>query len=145
MTREEIAKLLKILSTNYHRKLKGSEAKTLINSWELTLGSFSTEAVYKAARLHMETSPFFPNPADIRKNIVRATVAYAEEKQSPARLTSISGAEPIEEEKVVEWLDAFCEWIGFGYEEPNDDALHEYYQKNPDMKKKMEGVLPYEL
>lgn len=144
MNREEIANLLKILSKNYQKRISPSDAKTLVDSWELTLGAFSAEAVYKAARLHMETSPFFPNPADIRKNIVRASVAYAEEPKSPARLTSIAGAEPIEDEKVVEWLDAFCEWIGFGCE-PNDDALYDYYQKNPDMKKKMEGVLPYEL
>lgn len=144
MNREEIANLLKILSKNYQKRISPSDAKTLVDSWELTLGAFTAEAVYKAARLHMETSVYFPNPADIRKNIVRATVAYAEEPKSPARLTSIAGAEPIEDEKVVEWLDAFCEWIGFGCE-PNDDALYEYYQKNPDMKKKMEGVLPYEL
>lgn len=144
MNREEIANLLKILSKNYQKRISPSDAKTLVDSWELTLGTFTAEAVYKAARLHMETSVYFPNPADIRKNIVRATVAYAEEPKSPARLTSIAGAEPIEDEKVVEWLDAFCEWIGFGCE-PNDDALYDYYQKNPDMKKKMEGVLPYEL
>lgn len=144
MTREEIANLLKILSKNYQKRISPSDAKTLVDSWELTLGAFSAEAVYKAARLHMETSPYFPNPADIRKNIVRASVAYAEEPKSPARLTSVSGAEPIEDEKLNEWLDAFCEWIGFGCE-PNDDALFDYYQKNPDMKKKMEGVLPYEL
>lgn len=142
MTRDEITKLLEFLTTNYNKKI--TDPKGLADSWEMALGSFSADAVFKAARLHMETSPFFPTPADIRKNIVRATVAYAEEQKSPARLTSIAGAEPIEDEKVVEWLDAFCEWIGFGCE-PNDDALYDYYQKNPDMKKKMEGVLPYEL
>ena len=143
MTRDEITKLLEFLTTNYNKKI--TDPKGLADFWEMALGSFSADAVFKAARLHMETSPFFPTPADIRKNIVRATVAYAEEQKSPARLTSIAGAEPIEDEKVVEWLDAFCEWIGFGYEEPNDNALYDYYQKNPDMKKKMEGVLPYEL
>ena len=141
MTREEIANLLKILAKNYQRKIKPSDAKTLVGSWELTLGAFSAEAVYKAARLHMENSPFFPTPADIRKNIVRASVAYAEEPKSPARLTSIAGAEPIEDEKLNEWLDAFCEWIGFGCE-PNEDALGDYYDKNPEMMERMKGVFP---
>ena len=142
MTRDEITKLLEFLTTNYNKKI--TDPKGLADSWEMALGSFSAEAVFKASRLHMETSPFFPTPADIRKNIVRASVAYAEEPKSPARLTSISGAEPIEDEKLIEWLDAFCDWIGIGCE-PNDDALYDYYQKNPDMKKKMDGVLPYEL
>lgn len=139
MNREEIANLLKILSKNYQKRISPSDAKTLVDSWELTLGAFTAEEVYKAARLHMETSPYFPNPADIRKNIVRASVAYAEEPKSPARLTSISGAEPIEDEKLNEWLDAFCEWIGFGCE-PNEDALGDYYDKNPEMMERMKGV-----
>lgn len=141
MNREEIANLLKILSKNYQKRISPSDAKTLVDSWELTLGAFTAEEVYKAARLHMETSVYFPNPADIRKNIVRATVAYAEEPKSPARLTSIAGAEPIEDEKLNEWLDAFCEWIGFGCE-PNEDALGDYYDKNPEMMERMKGVFP---
>lgn len=141
MNREEIANLLKILSKNYQKRISPSDAKTLVDSWELTLGAFTAEEVYKAARLHMETSPFFPNPADIRKNIVRASVAYSEEPKSPARLTSIAGAEPIEDEKLNEWLDAFCEWIGFGCE-PNEDALGDYYDKNPEMMERMKGVFP---
>ena len=141
MNREEIANLLKILSKNYQKRISPSDAKTLVDSWELTLGAFSAEEVYKAARLHMETSVYFPNPADIRKNIVRASVAYTEETKSPARLTSIAGAEPIEDEKLNEWLDAFCEWIGFGCE-PNEDALGDYYDKNPEMMERMKGVFP---
>ena len=142
MTRDQITQVLEFLVTNYNKKI--TDPKGLADSWEMALGSFSAEAVFKASRLHMETSPFFPTPADIRKTIVRASVAYAEEPKSPARLTSIAGAEPIEDEKLNEWLDAFCDWIGIGCE-PNDNALYDYYQKNPDMKKKMDGVLPYEL
>lgn len=141
MTRDEVTKLLEILVTNYGKNV--ANPKALADSWEMVLGSYSAEAVYKATRLHMETSKFFPNPADIREKMIRASILY-DEQTSQARLTSVSGAEPITDEKVIAWVDAFCEWIGFGTE-PNEDALDEYYKENPEMRKKMEGILPYEL
>lgn len=139
MTRNEVTKLLEFLVANYNKKV--IDPKTLADTWELALGAFEAEAVFKAARLHMETSKWFPNPAEIRSLILKASVIYSEEPKSPARLTSISGAEPIKDEKLTEWLDVFCEWIGFGCE-PNEDAIYDYYQKNPEMEEKMKGVFP---
>lgn len=139
MTRDQITQVLEFLVTNYNKKI--ADPKALADSWEMAFGDVEAEAVFKAARFHVDTSPFFPTIADIKKKIVRATVAYAEEPKSPARLTSIAGAEPIEDEKLNEWLDAFCDWIGFGCE-PNEDALGDFYDKNPEMEERMKGVFP---
>lgn len=137
MTREEIAKLLKTVSANYpYAKIK--DIKTLVDLWEMSFGDFEAEAVYKAARLHMETSEFFPSVADIKDKMTRARIVFGK----PTVTALPSPAQ--DEEKLEEWVDAFCEWIGFG-EEQNDNALEEFYQKNPDMRAKMSGILPYEI
>ena len=76
MNREQTIKLLKMLLANYpNTKIK--DASATADAWEMNLGEFSAEAVYKSARLHMATSSFFPTPAEIRKNIVRAELIYS--------------------------------------------------------------------
>ena len=138
MTREEIARLLKLVYSAYpNAKIK--DIKTMVDAWEMTFGSYDAEAVYKAARLHMETNRFFPTPADIKEKMVKAKVVFGE-----ATVTALPSPATEDNEKMEGWLDAFCEWIGFGCE-PNDDALEEYYQANPEMRAKMSGILPYEV
>ena len=138
MTRDEITKLLELVSANYPQ-VRIKDPKKTVDSWEMQLGGFDAESVYKAARLHMATSKFFPSPADITEKMVKAKIVYSE-----SIVTALPTPAPVEEEKLNEWVDAFCEWIGFGTEE-NDKALDEFYEKNPDMKAKMSGILPYEL
>ena len=74
MNRDETTKLLEILCGNYNKKIV--DPKATVNAWEMTLGAFSAEAVYKAARLHMSESKYWPNPADIREKIVKAKIVY---------------------------------------------------------------------
>jgi len=106
MTREEIIKLLALVSASYpHAKVKDPSA--LVQAWELTLGDFSAESVYKATRYHLETNRFFPSPSDIRDAIVRAEMLYK------PNLTAISARNHADDEKN---LDLFCRWIGFGCE-----------------------------
>lgn len=75
MTRDEITKLLELLCGNYNARIVDPAATA--DAWELILGPYSAEAVYKAARLHMERSRFFPNPAEIKDKITRAQIVYS--------------------------------------------------------------------
>ena len=112
MTREEIIKLLDIVSATYpHAKIKDPSA--LVSAWEMTLGDFSAESVYKATRYHLETNKFFPSPSDIRDNIIRAELVYS----SPIPNLIESRTNRNDDEN----LELFCQWIGFGYEE--DDTV----------------------
>ena len=112
MTREEIIKLLDIVSATYpHAKIKDPSA--LVSAWEMTLGDFSAESVYKATRYHLETNKFFPSPSDIRDNIVRAEMVYR--PSIPNAIESRTGRD----EDIDKNLDLFCQWIGFG-QEPDD-------------------------
>lgn len=110
MTREEIIKLLSLVSASYpHAKIKDPSA--LVSAWEMTLGEFSAEAVYKATRFHLETNKYFPSPSDIREKIVRAELMYQPERPAIASRTH---------EDDEKNLDTFCRWIGLGYE-PDDN------------------------
>lgn len=75
MTRKEIADLLEIVIAQYPNT-KVNDPAAMVNAWEMVLGDYSAESVYKAARLHMETCKFFPTIADIREKIVRAEMIY---------------------------------------------------------------------
>jgi hypothetical protein len=117
MTREEIIRLLRILTKNYSKKV--DDAETLANNWEMILGSYSAASVYKAARLHMSTSKYFPNPAEIREKIIKAELIFDD---APKNAIEAHSHKTLDEEvKIWEpYLDAFCQWIGFGCD-PNPD------------------------
>ena len=126
MNREETIKLLAILSSAYPYASKEiKDASALATAWEMTLGEFSAETVYKAARLHMETNKYFPSPSDIRDNIVRAELAY--KPTIPNAIESRAN----NSEETEKNLDLFCKWIGFGCE-PDDTV------------ELPKGFLPYE-
>lgn len=114
MNREETIRLLELVTATYpHAKIKDPSA--LVQSWEMTLGDFSAESVYKATRYHLETNKFFPSPSDIRDNIVRAEMVYR-----PTIPNAIE-SETHNDEETEKNLDLFCKWIGFGQEE--DDTV----------------------
>ena len=75
MTREEVIRLLKILISNYlHTKI--ADAAETATTWEMILGEYEAEPIYKAARLHMSTSPYFPSPSDLIDKLTRAQVVF---------------------------------------------------------------------
>ena len=122
MTRQEIVDLLEVLTTAYpYAKIK--DATSMVDAWEMALGDYSAESVYKASRYHMDNCKFFPTVADIKDNIVRAELVY-----NGPNLNSLPSGQ---KEGTEEFLDAFCKWIGFGCE-PDD---------NVELPK---GFLPYE-
>lgn len=102
MTREETVKLLAMLRASYPNT-KITDAQSTLSAWEMVLGEYSAEKVYKAARLHLEVNKFFPTPADIIEHMTRAEVLY----QTPNRL-ALSPRSDAEEKKIDEYLDGLC-------------------------------------
>ena len=121
MTRDEIVSLLEIVISAYPNA-KISDAGAMVSAWEMCLGDFSAESVYKAARFHMNTNRFFPTPADIRSNIVRAEMVYRDseidQKRLEAKPEPSTAMSVTEEEWTDEKLEDLCRFIGLGY--PND-------------------------
>lgn len=117
MTRKEIADLLEIMVNQYpYIKNKIEDAGAMVSAWELILGDCPAESVYKAARLHMESSKFFPTIADIREKMVRAELIY----QENARMLEGSGVRRIGkgDNYSDEQLENLCRFVGLGY--PNE-------------------------
>ena len=81
MNRAETVKLLAIISANYPN-IKIQDPSATATVWEQTLGRYQSEAVLRAARLHMETSPYFPNPAELIKLIPRADLIARDEREA---------------------------------------------------------------
>lgn len=78
MNRAEILDLLEIVISNYpHTKV--ADPSAMATAWEMVLGEYPAESIYKAARLHMSTSHFFPTPADLIEARARAEVIYTAE------------------------------------------------------------------
>lgn len=120
MTRDEITKLLEILTATYPHAVKNiKDPAAMATAWELALGDFQAEAVYKAARLHMATNKFFPSPADIRDRITKAELIY-----TGPQLPAIEA--PKMTEKESDYLEAICKFVGLGYEHPDDTALDNF-------------------
>lgn len=116
MTREDIIKLLAVLSDNYNVKIANPSGKA--TAWEMVLGGRNTDSVYKAARMHMETNRYFPSPADLIKLIPRAEAAYGtyqgnaiEAHSQCTVLTTRDNA----------FLDALCRKVGLGFD-PDDSV-----------------------
>lgn len=135
MNRDETSKLLELLYGAYPNT-KIRDPQSMLTTWELTLGDYSAESVYKAARLHMATSKFFPSPAEIREKMVKASILY--ETPSMARIEE--GMKSENTEKWFAFCDALCEKIGFGCEPNEDIDLRDYLPEGEEMP----NFLPYE-
>lgn len=72
MTREEITRLLQAMVAAYPAaKDKITDARGMVAAWELAFGEEDASRIYKAAKLHMMSSPYFPTISDITKLMVR--------------------------------------------------------------------------
>ena len=113
MTREETIQLLETLAATYpNAKIK--DAAKMADMWQMALEDFTAEAVYKAARLHMNSNKFFPTPADIKEKLARAELIY----QGPP----LNAIEPPKNAKDDYYLEELCRFVGLGYDEPDDNA-----------------------
>ena len=128
MNKKEMAQILAILRSAYPNTKSIDDPAATLNAYYLVLGDFSAESVMKAARLHMETSKFFPAPSEIRDKMVRAEIVYRPPECASNRLGDGNKeiTLPSQEKATEDKLEAFCEGIGLGY--PNEiEKDDEYY------------------
>lgn len=79
MTERETAELLKTLADNYTNHKITDPAGT-VKAYHLTLQPYEASDIFKAARLHMATCEFMPNPAELIRRIPKAQIIYAPPK-----------------------------------------------------------------
>ena len=116
MTREETLKLLSILMANYPNATgKIKDAAKTADAWEMAFSELEAEKVYKAARLHMETSKFFPSPADLLEKVTRAGLLY---ETKPVEAIE---APKTDIRREAYYLEELCKFVGLGGD-PDDEA-----------------------
>ena len=103
MTRQEILELLKMLRSAYPNA-KIRDASELVKTWEMAFGNDQAEKIYKAARFHVESSPYFPTIGDIRHAINKGELLYGSVSASPNRVNL--------EAKRIDPKTSFCDLCG---------------------------------
>lgn len=104
MNRDEITDLLEMVITAYPQTKIKDPAK-MVEVWEMTFGEYDAETIYKATRLHMSKSKFFPTPADIKEKITKAEILFTEAPTNRiAASTSSYIEEMLEPEAILEYL-----------------------------------------
>ena len=154
MNREEIINLLEVVTSAYpHAKIK--DAGAMVTAWELVLGEYSAEAVYKATRLHISTNKYFPSPSDIRDNIIRADLIYNVPETHQRALEGIKKDDTVLykgkrynkaefEIYADKYVEAIAEFLGLNPDGiPNENVV---FPILPDeVTSTTEAFLPYEL
>lgn len=81
MNREETIKLLALLRANYPN-VKIQDPAATVTAFQMNLEEYSAESMLAAAKLHMKTSPYFPEPSDLIAKRVKGEMIYS--KKEPA-------------------------------------------------------------
>ena len=115
---EESIKIVNMLHAAYPQDRKATREELLARAeaYSVAFADYDVETVRKAAQHCIATNKWHPTTAELITEVKRAYLTTP-----GASITPITRAEPINDEEVDKYLDAFCEWIGFGGEE-NDDV-----------------------
>ena len=121
----------------YDRKASNVELMERAKTYQVAMADEDFETVKEAAESIIKTSKWLPNVNEILEAVKRVKLANI------TQVTPIHTAEPIADAELEEYIEAFCEWLGFDGE-PNDSALDEYYEKHPERLEVMRRWLKYE-
>lgn len=117
---EESLQIVNMLHSAYPQDRKATREDLLARAeaYSVALADYDIETVRRAAQHCIATNKWHPTTAELINEVKRAYLATP-----GASVTPITTAEPIEDEALDEYLDAFCQWIGFGGEENDDIEL----------------------
>ena len=117
MTRQEVVKLLKILTDTYpYVQNKIGDPQEMAGIWYMLFMNDDAGKVFKAARYHMNTKKFFPTPAELREVMTRADLLYSEkvptiEEPSVPKLEDGHMTDDEYIEYIIQFLGIGCEAI----------------------------------
>lgn len=117
MTIQESIKIVSLLHNSYPQDKKATKEDLAqrAESYHISFADYDYETV-KAAAVHcINTSKWHPTTKELLDAVARIRLTTP----APVKVTPIAQATIIDPDRVDEYLDAFCEWIGFGTE-PND-------------------------
>ena len=104
MTEKECAQILAIVRAVYpHVPIK--DPKGMVAGWMLELSEYDSQTVLNAARLHISTNKYFPNPANIKENIVKAQLVYQPVTELKQIKASMTDTDEVEKKIRAVWED----------------------------------------
>ena len=119
MNIEESIKIINLLHGAYPQDKKATRAELFqrAETYHIAFIDYDYLTVERAARHCIATRKWMPTTAELLEEVKRAYLTKA------TTVTPITTAKPVDDERLDEWLDAFCEWIGFGCEANDDKEL----------------------
>lgn len=123
MNKKETAQVLAILKASYPNTKSIEDPVATLEAYYMAWKDYPAVDITNAARLHMETSKFFPAASEILDKIVRAQIVYGVSKMPCNRLEGekketmlLESGKSTEErlEAIEKRLDEICKFIGFG-------------------------------
>ena len=113
MTIKDAINIVNILHSAYpqDRKATKDELAQRAESYHVALADYDAETVKRAAQNCIVNSKYYPTTAELIQEVKRIHLTTV-----PASVTPITTAEAVDDPEVEAYLDAFCEWIGFGCE-----------------------------
>lgn len=123
MTKKETAQVLAILKAAYPNTKAIDDPVATLEAYHMAWKDYSVNDITNAARLHMETSKFFPAASEILDKIVRAEIVYGSTGMPYNRLEDgkkemipLEAGKTTEErlEAMERKLEEICKFIGFG-------------------------------
>jgi len=118
MNIEESVKIVNLLHSSYPQDKKATRSDLFqrAETYHIAFVDYDYQTVERAARHLIATSKWLPTTAELLQEVKRVYL-------TPPTVTPITTAKPVDNERLDEWLDAFCEWIGFGCEANDDTEL----------------------
>ena len=118
MNIEESVKIVNLLHSSYPQDKKATRSDLFqrAETYHIAFVDYDYQTVERAARHLIATSKWLPTTAELLQEVKRVYL-------TPPTVTPSTTAKPVDNERLDEWLDAFCEWIGFGCEANDDTEL----------------------
>lgn len=116
MNIRESIEIVNLLHAAYPQDKRATREDLLqrAESYSVALADTDVELVKKAAQYHIRTSKWHPTTKELLDAVSRVRLSEV------PTVTPVKTVRPtVDEARLDEYLDAFCEWIGFG-EEAND-------------------------
>ena len=108
MTHDEVVDLLEELIGAYpYYASKIIDAEDTINRWEREFGAYEAGDIYKAARVHENTSRFFPSIEEIKGLINKGKMLYGDITQDQPVIEA-----PQAPQIMIPVTDNFCDLCG---------------------------------
>ena len=119
MNIEESVKIVNLLHNAYPQDKKATRSDLFqrAETYHIVFADYDHPTVERAARHIIATSKWLPTTAELLQEVKRAYLT-----KQPETVQSVK-VKTEDDGRLDEWLDAFCEWIGFGCEANDNREL----------------------